>query len=136
MDVVFLIFESIVLICWLIFWIFIRFGFLILMFMGVLILVVNILICVLIGIIYVFVNSGKLIIVLNFLIRFWVVMFLCYWFWGFNCINVFIIVNGVGLVVVLVCLILLNIVLILGMVLISLLVCCNNLCVLFIEILV
>lgn len=135
-EVVLLMLVNIDLICWLIFWIFIRLGLLILILIGVLIFVVSMLIWVFIGIIYVLVKFGKLIIVLNFLIRFCVVIFFCYCFLGFNWINVLIMVSGVGFVVVFVCFILLNIVFIFGMVFINLLVCWRSFCVFLIDMLV
>lgn len=123
-----------ILICLLIFWILFSFGLVILIFIGVLILVVSMLICVLIGIIYVLVSFGNLIRLLSFFFSFLVVMFLCYCDFGFNWIKVLIMVSGVGFVVVFVWFILLNIDLIFGILVINLLVCCKILWVLFIEI--
>lgn len=113
---------------------FVRLGFVILILIGVFILVVNMLIWVLIGIIYVLVSFGNCIRVLSFFLSFLVVMFVFYWVFGLSWMKVLIIVNGVGFVVVFVCLIFLNIVLILGKVVISLFVCCKSFLVLFIEI--
>lgn len=77
--------------------------------------------------------SGNWICVFSVLIIFFMVMLFCYCDFGLSLINDFIMVSGVGFVVVLVFFILLNIWVILGIVVISLLVCCSNLCVLLME---